>query len=243
MKIAAISDIHGNFPALEAVLNDIENESVDLVVNLGDILSGPLFPVETADYLIPRHYFTIKGNHERQILSGGNLGPSDEYAFHAISPKHQEWIDKLPTELLLHNDIYLTHGTPQNDLRYMLETITPDGIIPTPKHCVAQYLEDISASLILCGHTHLPNVLKLDNGQLIVNPGSVGLQAYDDVHPFYHKMETDSPHARYAIIEGSRFCWHVTFKKITYDWNLAAYQAQKNNRVDWIHPLLTGMVS
>ncbi|MBZ3683477.1 metallophosphoesterase family protein [Providencia rettgeri] len=73
MKIAVISDIHGNLSALQAVLADIEKESVDLVVNLGDILSGPLYPFETANLLMQLDYPTIKGNHERQILSGNSL--------------------------------------------------------------------------------------------------------------------------------------------------------------------------
>ncbi|EMT6384220.1 metallophosphoesterase family protein [Providencia rettgeri] len=242
MKIAAISDIHGNLSALQAVLADIENESVDLVVNLGDILSGPLYPFETAKLLMQRDYPTIKGNHERQLLSGDNLGESDSYVLSVISNEQKYWLNQLPNEILINEDIYLTHGTPENDLTYMLETVTKQGITPTAENTVKHYLRSINASLILCGHTHLPNLLHLDNGQLVVNPGSVGLQAYDDTHPFYHKMESGSPHARYAVIEGKHFDWKVNFKKITYDWNSAAQQAGNNNRNDWVIPLKTGRV-
>ena len=69
MKIAIISDIHGNLLALQAVLADIARQGVDQTVNLGDILSGPLQPAETADLLMAQKFPTIKGNHERQLLA------------------------------------------------------------------------------------------------------------------------------------------------------------------------------
>ena len=69
MKLAVVSDIHGNLGALHAVLEDIARESVDGIVNLGDILSGPLQPAETADFLMTQSFVTIRGNHERQLLA------------------------------------------------------------------------------------------------------------------------------------------------------------------------------
>ena len=82
MKIAALSDIHGNLPALEAVLDDIERQGADVIVNLGDILSGPLYPSQTADRLMQLGLPTIRGNHDRQLLGadGTRMGPSDRYA-------------------------------------------------------------------------------------------------------------------------------------------------------------------
>ena len=76
MKIAVISDIHGNLAALQAVLEDIERERVDQVVNLGDLLSGPLQPAKTADLLMAKDFVTIAGNHERQLLQAWD-GPSE----------------------------------------------------------------------------------------------------------------------------------------------------------------------
>ena len=68
MRIAAISDIHGNLLALEAVLADVATQSVDVVVNLGDLLSGGVQPRETADRLMELDLPTVRGNHERQLL-------------------------------------------------------------------------------------------------------------------------------------------------------------------------------
>ena len=69
MRIAVISDIHGNLLALDAVLADIAREGADVTVNLGDILSGPLEPARTADRLMALDLPTISGNHERQVLT------------------------------------------------------------------------------------------------------------------------------------------------------------------------------
>jgi predicted phosphodiesterase len=68
MRLAIVSDIHGNFKALEAVVQDIERRSVDAVINLGDSLSGPLMPKETAQFLMAQNWTHLAGNHERQIL-------------------------------------------------------------------------------------------------------------------------------------------------------------------------------
>src|SRR5689334_2002439 len=97
MRIAALSDIHGNLPALEAVIADAEARACDSFVNLGDILSGPLWPRETADALMARDWITIAGNHERQVLTfgTGRIGASDAYAKQSLSERHLSWLAEL----------------------------------------------------------------------------------------------------------------------------------------------------
>ncbi|MEC9404502.1 MAG: metallophosphoesterase family protein, partial [Pseudomonadota bacterium] len=68
MKIAVVSDIHGNVLALEAVLADLKLEAPDLIVNLGDCISGPLWPEETAAILREAAWPTVRGNHDRIVL-------------------------------------------------------------------------------------------------------------------------------------------------------------------------------
>jgi predicted phosphodiesterase len=68
-RIALISDIHGNLAALEAVAADIQKRAVDCVVNLGDSLSGPLLPLETAQLLMAAGWLSLAGNHEQQLLT------------------------------------------------------------------------------------------------------------------------------------------------------------------------------
>ncbi|EOV0645296.1 metallophosphoesterase [Cronobacter turicensis] len=242
MKLAAISDIHGNLLALEAVLEDIEKHNVDVIVNLGDILSGGLFPSETADRLLPLNLPTIRGNHERQLLETApeKMGLSDSHAYRHLSPEHLEWLRKMPAGLTLHNDILLVHGTPGNDKEYLLEEVTETGVRESSHARIYEHIKHHNASLILCGHTHIPRSVEISSTCLIVNPGSVGLQAYDDEHPFFHKMEAGSPHARYAILEKRANQWTVNFRKVVYDWEKAARLALENDRPDWVNALRTG---
>ncbi|HVA27939.1 MAG TPA: metallophosphoesterase [Candidatus Baltobacteraceae bacterium] len=82
MKIAVLSDVHGNYAALRMVLSDIARQEPDVIVNLGDIVSGPLQPNETAKLPIAKRLRAIAGKHERQALDlpDAQLGASDAYA-------------------------------------------------------------------------------------------------------------------------------------------------------------------
>src|SRR6266545_2589430 len=87
MRIAVLADIHGNISALEAVLADIRGRSADLIVNLGDCVSGPLWPRETFERLEQLGAPTVRGNHDRQvaILDPAQMGASDRFAFSELS--------------------------------------------------------------------------------------------------------------------------------------------------------------
>lgn len=251
MRLALISDIHGNLPALEAVLDDIASACVDATINLGDILSGPLWPVETAERLMALGLPTIRGNHERQVLRPlDGMGASDRYAAERIGPAHRDWLASLPATLRWADDELLCcHGTPTSDLQYFLETVTSDygthgsrGVRAALHAEVGERSGGVAAAVIACGHTHQPRTMQLDDGRLVVNPGSVGLPAYDDSHPHFHVAETGTPHARYAVIEKSPQGWSVQLRAVAYDWEAAARQAEANGRGDWADALRTGRV-
>jgi hypothetical protein len=82
--------------------------------------------------------------------------------------------------------------------------------------------------------------MHLDDGRVIVNPGSVGLQAFSDDDPFPHTMAVGSPHARYALIERTRGGWRVEMMAVAYDWDAAAVLAEQQERPDWARALRTG---
>ena len=254
MKIAAISDIHGNLAALDAVLADIAEQGVDLTVNLGDILSGPLWIAETANRLMALNLPTIAGNHERQVLTQASdrMGASDAHAAVRLTDAHRAWLSALPKALQLTDEVFCCHGTPGDDLVYFLETVTPGftgsaspGVRRATVDEAAQRAGDAMTGaahgVILCGHTHVPRVMRLADGRLVVNPGSVGLQAYDDDHPHPHIVENASPHARYAVLTRRPAGWQVELRLVPYDHDAAARLAETNGRPDWAHALRTGL--
>lgn len=242
MKFALVSDIHGNLPALEAVLRDVHRRGVSTVVNLGDSLSGPLWPLETAEFLMRQPWIHLAGNHERQLLDfdPARRGPSDVYAHSQLTPAVFKWLASLPPTAWLGPQVLLCHGTPHSDLHYLLETVEPGGVRLAKPGEISERLGDTDARLIACGHTHVPRVVSTARGQLIVNPGSVGLPAYDDDQPHFHLIENGSPHARYAICECIEHAWHAELLAVPYDHAKAAAAASARNRPDWAHALLTG---
>jgi len=241
MRIGVIADIHGNLGALEAVLADLEARGADLTVNLGDVVSGPLLPRETAERLIGLSIPTIRGNHERQLLtlSEGDMGESDRHAIQNLRPNHLAWMESFPSTLTV-EDVFLCHGTPASDVDYFLETVDECGCRPAGMDEVEQRAAGCTASLMICGHTHLPRIARLSDGRIVMNPGSVGLQAYPAKWPHVHKMEAGSPHARYAIAERTNGNWQVELIEVDYDWNEAARMAEANGRADWAAGLRTG---
>ncbi|WP_395328232.1 metallophosphoesterase family protein [Novosphingobium sp. BL-8H] len=243
MQIAVLSDIHGNLRALDAVLADAERRGIGRIVNLGDILSGPLDPAGTADRLMALGLETIRGNHERQLLDlpPERMGISDAAAIGRLEPRHLEWLAALPETLWLEHDLYACHGSPASDLEYLLETVEPEGCRMAHEEEVVTRLSGIDAPMILCGHTHLPRHLRLQDGRQVVNPGSVGLPAYADDHPYPHVMETRTPHARYAVIARGAEGWSAERIAVPYDWQAAAADASAAGREDWARALTNGI--
>ena len=243
MRIALLSDIHGNLPALEAVVADLRPRGVDTIVNLGDILSGPLLPLETARYLMAQRWITIAGNHERQLLAitaEKPGGASDRFARECLGEPELDWLRALPTTLRLNDEVFLCHGTPRRDIEYFLDSQVGERLVLASAEEVAERLGEERSELVCCGHTHIPRVLRSSRGQWLVNPGSVGLQAWDDEHPAPHVAEVGSPDARYAIVEKTAQGWRTTSISVPYDHEAAARIAARHGREDWARWLRTG---
>lgn len=94
------------------------------------------------------------------------------------------------------------------------------------------------AQLVLCGHTHIPRVVVRD-GVVIVNPGSVGMPAYDDDRPVAHVMEAGCP-PRYALVTPSSSGWRVDLRAVPYDFEAAARQAEQAGRPEIAFGVRTG---
>lgn len=235
MRVAAISDIHGNLPALEAVLADIERRGADVIVALGDLLAGPLWPRETADRLIALGCPTIRGNHERQTwLCEQRRGkPADQFTYESITREQLDWTRALPATLRLADDVFCCHGTPTDDLTYLLEDPEKGRAALRSEDAIRLDCGEVTSGLILCGHSHIPRIVRLRDGATIVNPGAVGVPAFSARHPVPHVHELGSPHARYAIVERSRNGWHADFVAVDYDWRAAEARAIAMGRADF----------
>ena len=223
-RFAAIADVHGNRWALEAVLEDIARRGVRSIVNLGDNLFGPLDVDGTAELLMRLDMPGVSGNQDRELVEAGS--------------KHSPWLASLPLRRELPG-MLLFHGTPHADNVYLLETVHDGAVAPARDAEIRERLGDETGPLLLCGHTHIPRVVRCGES-LIVNPGSVGLQAYPDDAPLPHVMETGSPYARYAVLEQTVRGWQVDQIAIVYDWESAAETAERNGRPDWAFRLRTG---
>lgn len=246
MKFAVLADIHGNCAALEAVLEDMSILGVKDAVNLGDHLSGPLEARRTANLLMQYDFPSICGNHDRWLIEQQpfEMGASDKFAFQQLERKHLSWLEKLPSTLLYRDEVFLCHGTPRSDTQYWLEQVNDSAVVSAaPIEKIESEAKGISASLILCGHTHIPRVVRLRDGRLIVNPGSVGCPGYDDMTPVYHLMQTGTPYASYAIMEKAESGWITTFRSVLYDHMAMSALAQQNGRDEWASALATGWIT
>jgi putative phosphoesterase len=237
-KIAIISDIHGNKEALQAVLYDISSRKVDRIFNLGDSLYGPLDPAGTVQILMEYKMAHIMGNCDR-LLFEPSENPTVNFVKNRLTRDQLNWLKQHPATVVF-DDLLLCHGTPESDEVYLLEEMTEEGKTLKSLLDIETSLKDVKQNVIICGHTHIPRVVYLANGKIVVNPGSVGLPAYHDDLPKPHKMESDSPHAKYAILKKFSGQWSIELINVPYNWEKAAECAAINGRDDWGKSLLSG---
>jgi len=230
MNLAVISDIHGNLPALEAVLADIARRGVTRVVNLGDCALGPLWPRETCALLMTRGFPTVRGNCDRSVatLALADMGPLQRYTVGQLEEAQRRWLGDLPATLRLHRGILAVHGCPDDDNRYLLEDVEQGRLVRAPTDAIAQRLGRTDAALVLCGHSHQQHMVRLPEGPLVLNPGSVGLS------------EVGTPHARYALVRGDNGATTIDLVALDYDHASAVKRATANDSPRWAHVLATG---
>jgi putative phosphoesterase len=177
MRVAALSDIHGNLPALEAVLAEVSSETPDLIVICGDVASGPL-PLQTLNRLmaLPNARF-LHGNADRSLVAGYDgttkprlAGPAADWCAAQLSNEHRDFLASFPDEVRLEIDglgrVLFCHGSPRSD-EEMMTSATPEGRL-------REMTAGSDADVIMCGHTHMQFDRVVD-GVRIVNPGSVGM--------------------------------------------------------------------
>lgn len=245
MRFAAIADIHGNFLALEAVLADIAALGITEIVNLGDHVSGPLEARRTAQLLMARGFPSIRGDQDRILaaMDPESSAVKSRMDYRELEAQHLAWLGGLPEALVYRDDVFLCHGSPRNDACYWLDRVAPDGsIVQSSLAAIEAEAAGIAASLILCAHTHIPRVVRLTDGRITVNPGSVGCPGYTGTKPVPHKVETGTPDACYAILERRGGRWHASFRYVPYDHAAMAEMARRHGLHAWANALATGWI-
>lgn len=244
MKLAIIADIHGNAPALEAVLADIARCGVDQIVHLGDAFNGPVDPAGVARLLRPTAMIHLRGNGERMVLSDDPAAGARSAAFarERLSPDELRWIASWP-EVFAHGEFFACHGSPASDVEYLVEEPRGDSVRLRSAAEVEASLRGVAAGLVLCAHSHVPRWVSVRNRWWILNPGSVGLPAYALASPRPHTMEVGSPCARYATAEKTGEGWRVCHLALPYDHERAAAAAERAGYPDWARTLRTGFAT
>ncbi len=245
MRLAVISDVHGNLCALEAVPADVRNRGVDLTVNLGDCVTSPLWPRETFEVLQSLALPTVRGNHDRWIeeLPDTDLSPAGSFARAALRPEQRHALHNLPPHIELAEGILAVHGTPDDDTTCLLEETLDDGrFAPARRDVLKARLRNAGrASVVLCGHSHRQSMTLGPGGCVILNPGSVGCPVFADISVAAN-LEYRSPHARYAVLTKRNGHWGAELIALEYDWASASARARQNGRPDWATALSLGIV-
>lgn len=242
MRFAVIADIHGNSAALDAVLTDIARLGLREVVNLGDCLSGPLDAAGVADRLIDAGFPTVAGNHDRALLDPPERqGLWETWCSGDLSAAHLAWIRGLPATLDW-NGVFLCHGSPRGDLDDWLHTRDGrGGVRERTLDEVRARAGDLPHRLMLSGHTHMPRMVRLPDGRVLVNPGPVGCPAYADPRPPVPAAAmTGAPDARYAVCERVDGDWRIALRAVPYDPAPMIRLAREKGAEDWASALETG---
>jgi putative phosphoesterase len=165
VRVAALYDIHGNLPALEAVLAEVEREGVDAIVVGGDIASGPPQPREVVErvWSLPDVH-AIRGNadrlHDREHAGDEGLG----WLFEQLGDEDVEWLVSLPFSVVLDDTLYV-HSNPLDDTTMVTELTTHEKL--------AGLLEGVEQRRVVAGHTHMQLERRVGE-TLFVNAGSIG---------------------------------------------------------------------
>ncbi|MBD7910953.1 MULTISPECIES: metallophosphoesterase family protein [Clostridium] len=189
MKLAIISDIHGNLYALMKVLEDIEDQKVDLTVCLGDLVGYGPHPNEVVSMIKRKNIPCIKGNYDASVVDGSYTyirettinSFSLPWAVNEVRAANKYYLDNLPTSMTLDfngKKIKLVHGSPNALNEYLLED----------DENTSKVMELLEEDILICAHTHVPSVKQFGN-KLFINDGSVG------------KPKIGTPESTYCILD------------------------------------------
>jgi len=210
MRIAALYDVHGNLPALEAVLRDVRDAGVDTVVSGGDVIPGPMPREVVASLLnldIPVHF--IQGNADREVLAlraGAKTGrfpeswratmqwTADQLDDHAARVM-SSWAPTLRLHKPPLGSVLFCHATPRNDTEIFTRVTAEERLVPI--------FAPTRAAIVVCGHTHMQFDRRVGQTR-VLNAGSVGMP-FQEPGAYWLLLDTDVElrHTRYDLDEAA----------------------------------------
>ncbi|MGL5977740.1 MAG: metallophosphoesterase family protein [Erysipelotrichaceae bacterium] len=223
MRLALIGDIHSNVYALQSVLEHIETQDVDAILCAGDLVGYLPFPNKVIELLRNAGVVCVQGNHDERIAKMERETMADldvcsdaevqakasaRYTNAMLTQEHHAFLRYLPTSLTLTFEQYsllLVHGSPNSNTEYVYEDSD-----------VEPWLQETSADIIVCAHTHIPYHREV-GGKTIINTGSVG------------KPKIGKPEANYIVLDCKESI-ETTIHSIPYDVE-AMVKAIENNRM------------
>jgi putative phosphoesterase len=218
-RVTIFGDIHGNLPALEAVLADIDARELTPLYCLGDLVGYGTFPNEVIATIRERNIPTLMGNYDQGV---GNSSDDCGCAYtsktaEALGKRSIAWtnqnttaenklfLKQLPAHIPLQLDglrVLLVHGSPRKINEYLYDD--------RPNATMERLLDMAEADMLVCGHTHIPYHRILPSGRHVVNAGSVG------------KPKDGNPQACYVVLESKENNLSITFNRVPYDIERAA---------------------
>jgi putative phosphoesterase len=228
-RLTIFGDIHGNLPALEAVLADMEAHDLSPLYCLGDLVGYGTFPNEVIAAIRERNIPTLMGNYDQGV---GNSSDDCGCAYtsreaEALGKRSIAWSNQNTTadnklflrqlttqipHLLDGLRVRLVHGSPRRINEYLYAD-RPDATLE-------RLLDLAEADVLVCGHTHIPYHRILPSGRQVVNAGSVG------------KPKDGNPQACYALLEADNSHLMVTFRRVPYDIERAAQAIEDSDMPD-----------
>jgi predicted phosphodiesterase len=201
MRVAALHDVHGNLPALEVVLAEVEREGVDAIVSGGDLVLGP-FPAECLALLRARDARFLHGNCERSVLARDD--DRNAWCDDRLDDETRAFVSAWPATVSL-DGVRYCHGTPRSDEEILTAA--------TPAEVAAEALADVVETVVVGGHTH-QQYERVVEGTRLANAGSVGLPYEGDAAAFWalveageveHRRTTYDVASAVALLVATRF--------------------------------------
>lgn len=172
MKLALISDIHGNLEALDAVLNEIKKRKIKKIYCLGDVVDYGGSSNQCIEIIRKNKILSVMGNHDLNTVTlekyqwfNSTSKKALKITNKLLTEKNKKFLLKLPKKLLIEN-MFLVHASPRNNL---YEYVYPEA----ENSVFEEFFKIAKKQIIAMGHTHFPFIRKI-NDNLIINPGSVG---------------------------------------------------------------------